>query len=160
MIYIKYGDIKGPVPEEGHKEWFAVDSIQLGIGRAISAGTLDGKNRLNGDPSISEIVITKRADSASPALFKESLNGEAKKVTIEFTRTGQDKSAKQEKYLTWELTDCMISGFSMSSGGDEPTESISLNFTKLEVSYVPFDATNKNKSPEKISFDLQKGQLS
>jgi hypothetical protein len=34
-----------------------------------------------------------------------------------------------------ELGETMVSGFTMSSGGDKPTESVSLNFTSKKITY-------------------------
>jgi type VI secretion system secreted protein Hcp len=33
----------------------------------------------------------------------------------------------------------MISGYSLSSGGDRPSESLSLNFTKFDSEYIKVD---------------------
>ncbi|MDA1073591.1 MAG: type VI secretion system tube protein Hcp, partial [Proteobacteria bacterium] len=41
-------------------------------------------------------------------------------------------------YLTVELTDAIVSSYSASSGGDRPSESFSLNFTKIMYKYDAF----------------------
>jgi type VI secretion system secreted protein Hcp len=55
-------------------------------------------------------------------------------VTIAFVRTGTDAP---QKYLEYKLEGASISGFSVSSGGDRPTESVSINFDKITMSYTP-----------------------
>ena len=67
-------------------------------------------------------------DTSSASLFQESLTGEGHNVVLYFTDT---KNKPNANYLQIELENVLISGFSMSSGGDKPTESISLNFTKI-----------------------------
>ena len=43
----------------------------------------------------------------------------------------------------------MVSGYSVSSGGDRPTESISLNFTKILYEFNEMNAKNeKGDSPK------------
>jgi len=44
-------------------------------------------------------------------------------------------------YATLEIEDVIVSGFSLSSGGDFPSESLSLNFTKFDWSFTGRDAT-------------------
>ena len=54
-----------------------------------------------------------------------------------------------ETYLTIKLTNTMISGYSFSSGGDRPSESISLNFTKIEYTYQGYDDQHKVDTSKK-----------
>jgi type VI secretion system secreted protein Hcp len=70
--------------------------------------------------SLSEIVITKSMDSASPALRQQSLNGEGVTIQIDFVKS-------RETYLTYTLQDALISSYQPGS----TTESLSLNFTKM-----------------------------
>src|SRR5438067_1016526 len=108
-IYMRYEGIEGPGVGK-YKGWIELDTAQLGVQRPSSQ-----KNREASAPSVSEIVITKSQDSASNALFRASINGEGKKVTIDFV----DSKHPSAPYMSIELQDCMISGFSISGhGGD------------------------------------------
>ena len=73
------------------------------------------------------------------------------KVTIDFCKT--DKGVL-EVYMTYILEDCMISGYSISSGGDRPSESCSLNFTKIEYKNIPMSDVGAAASPETVAYDL------
>jgi type VI secretion system secreted protein Hcp len=152
-IYLKWdgGKIKGNVTEEGHKDWIMLNSFQWGVGRGIASPTGTGANRESSAPSVSEITVSKPTDAASNKLLTEALQGEGVEVVIDFCKT--DKG-KLETYIAYTLTNCMISGFSLSSGGDRPSESLSLNFTKVECKFVPEDATGKAGSPETVKYDL------
>ena len=150
-IYMKYDAIKGDVTAEGHKDWIEVNSFQWGVGRGISSPTGGSADRESSAPSISEIVVTHKTDTASVDLLNEALQGEGKTVTIDFVKT--DKG-KLETYLSYELTNTMISGFSMSSGGDSPQESISLNFTKVMCNEKGSDVAGKVGQPSKIIYDI------
>jgi type VI secretion system secreted protein Hcp len=109
------------------------------------------KNRESSHASVSEIVITKTTDSASPKLFTESASGaKGKKVEIHFVSTGDPGLT----YLQYTLDDTLISGYSVSSGGDRPSESISLNFTKVEFKMTPYDDTNTAGTPITVNYDL------
>jgi type VI secretion system secreted protein Hcp len=152
-IYMNYDSlaIKGDVTEEGHKDWIELNSFQWGVGRGISSPTGGSADRESSAPSISEITVTKASDSASPKVLNEALQGEGKTVIIDFCKT--DKG-KLEVYMTYTLTDCMISGYSLSSGGDRPSESLSLNFTKVEYKNTPMDKTNAAAGPETVTYDI------
>jgi type VI secretion system secreted protein Hcp len=150
-IYMNYDGVKGDVLEEGHKDWVELSSFQWGVGRGISSPTGRDADRESSAPSVSEITVTKAQDKSSSQLLNESLQGEGKTVKIDFCRTNKDK---MDVYITFELTNTMISGFSASSGGDRPTESLSLNFTKIAATYTPSDPTNAGASPETVTYDL------
>jgi type VI secretion system secreted protein Hcp len=152
-IYMNYDSlaVKGDVTEEGHKNWIELNSFQWGVGRGISSPTGASADRESSAPSISEITVTKATDAASPKVLNEALQGEGKTVIIDFTRT--DKG-KLQVYLTYTLTNTMISGYSISSGGDRPSESLSLNFTKVECKHIPGGADVKAGAPEAVTYDL------
>ena len=107
-------------------------------------------------PSISEIVVTKQQDVATTKLLDEALQGEGKTVVIDFCKT--DKG-KLEVYMAYKLADVMVSGYSVSSGGDRPSESISLNFTKVEFKLVSMDKANKGAGGAAVTYDLSKAKV-
>ena len=150
-IYMKYGSIKGDVTADGHKDWIELHSAQFGVGRGIGSPTGAAANRESSAPSVSEFVVTKNTDKSSHALFRESLEGEGDTVQIDFCKT--DKG-KLEVYLTVTMENTLVSGFSMSSGGDKPSESISLNFTKVEYKQIGQDAKGAPTSPNIVTYDL------
>lgn len=152
-IYMNYDSlaIKGDVTEEKHKDWIEVNSFQWGVGRGISSPTGGSADRESSAPSISEIVVTKPTDLSSTKLLDATLQGEGKTVIIDFCKT--DK-ANLEVYMTYTLTNTMISGYSLSSGGDRPSESLSLNFTKIEFKNIPMGQANDAASPETVAYDL------
>lgn len=150
-IYVKFGDVEGGVTEDKHKGWIEVNSFQFGVARSVSSGA-GGQTRESTAPSISEIVVSKVNDIASPKLYEDSLAGTFDTpVTIEMTQTTKKAT---ETYLKIELTDCGISSYSISSGGDAPMESLSLNFTKIEYIPTPLDNKGNPKAGPKVGYDL------
>lgn len=150
-IYLEIEDITGNVTEQGHEEWIEVDSLQWGVGRAISSEIGRAADRESSQPSISEITVTKMMDASSPDLFTEACTGDGKTVTIDFCKTGQEVEA----YMQYELENCMISGYSVSSGGDRPVETISLSFTKITMTYTPTEENGELGSPIPAGYDMQ-----
>lgn len=153
-IYIKYGDITGDVTAEGHKGsdgWVEVNSFQYGIGRGISSPTGGSSDRESSAPSVSEVVVTKPMDNSSYRWMEESLFGEGVDAKIDFCKT--DKG-KLEVYASYDLSECMVSGYSVSSGGDRPSESISINFTKIEYNFKEMSAINAGAKTPKAGWDI------
>lgn len=153
-IYLKFkdGSIKGNVTAEGHNDgWIELHSFQFGVGRGIGSPVGKASNREASEPSVSEVTVTKTTDETSPLLFQEAVIGKSKDVIIHFVRTSADKL---ETYLEYTLTNTLVSGFSLSSGGDAPSESVSLNFTKVEVKYTPFDDKHAAGTPVPAGYDM------
>ena len=155
-IYMKYDTLKGDVTASGHETWIEVSSFQWGVGRGISSPTGASADRESSAPSVSEIVVTKASDVSSAPLLNEALQGEGKTVQIDFCKT--DKG-NLEVYQTYTLTNTMISGFSTSSGGDRPSESLSLNFTKIEYKLIGMKAANDAGSPCPVTYDLAQAKV-
>ena len=149
-IYLKIAGIDGDATHKGHEKWIDVQSFQWGVGRGISTPVGSAAKREASEPSVSEVTITKSMDSSSVKLFQEATTGSAKDYKIDFVSTGDPG----DLYLQVELTNTLISGYSISSGGDRPTESVSLNFTKVQFKYVDFDQNHKPGTPVIGGYDL------
>lgn len=155
-IFVKYGSISGEVTAAGYKDWIEVNSMQFGVGRGISSGVGGGSKREATAPSVSEITMTKSMDVASPLLLKEAIGGKAVDVKIDLTQT--DSSGKHVAYQKYILTNTLISGYSVSSGGDRPTESFSVNFTKFDSEYLNIDDKFSSKSTGHVIYDISEAK--
>lgn len=156
-IFLKYGSVKGETTQSAHKEWIEVHSLQFGVGRGISSGVGGGSKREASAPSVSEIVLSKTFDISSPLLLKEAIGGKAVEAKIELTQT--DNSGKHVAYQKYILTNTLISGYSISSGGDRPSESLSLNFTKIDSEYLNIDDKFNSKTTGHVIYDIAKSEL-
>jgi type VI secretion system secreted protein Hcp len=154
-IFVKYEGIDGDVTTAGHEKWIEVNSFQWGVGRGINNSTGSGADREGSTPSVSEIHVTKANDGASNNLLRASLGigelGEGKKVNIDFCKTD---TSQPEPYLQYELENCLVSNYSVSSGGDRPSESLALNFTSVEVKNIGMGSANETGSPDTANYDM------
>jgi type VI secretion system secreted protein Hcp len=157
-IFLKYGTIDGETTQKTHEKWIEVNSFQFGVGRGISSGVGGGSKREASAPSVSEITLTKTFDISSPLLLKEAVGGKAVTAKIEMTQT--DNSGKHVSFQKYILTETLISGYSVSSGGDRPSESISLNFTKFDSEYLNIDSKFASKTTGHVIYDIAKSVLS
>ena len=153
-IYLKIDGIDGDVTAEGHEKWIECMSMQFGVGRGITTPTGSSAERESSAPSVSEVSVTKNMDQSTPNLFSESCVGKSKEVKIDLIQTGE----ALETYMSYTLTDALISGYSVSTGGDRPTESVSFNFTKIEMKYTPYDNKHNAGSPLPAGYDVSLGK--
>jgi type VI secretion system secreted protein Hcp len=150
-IYMKYGSIKGAVTTDGFKDWIELSSFQWAAGRAIHSATGHSHSREHSAPSFSEVTVRKQTDLSSPDLFLDSVAGKLNNtVTLKFTTTNK---GDVETFLTYELTDCGLSGYALSSEGDMPTESLRLNYTKIAKT---FSDPETGVAPKTVGYDLTK----
>lgn len=149
-LFMKIDGITGSAAEAGHTGWISIHSAQFGIGRSISQHAGGGANREAGLPSVSEVTVSKTMDNASIELFGWSVAKlDAKTIKIDFVTTGDS-----DPFVTYELTNAVISGYSVSSGGEMPSESLSFSFTKISSKYVKISADMKSKTPVNKYFDI------
>jgi type VI secretion system secreted protein Hcp len=156
MILLNFEGTKipGDSTVTDHDKWITIDSLQFGCGRAISV-VGGGKDRNTGEPSISEVTISRATDASSPDLFMQSLVGKSLGLAkFHWIQTGgQDK--KVQVYIQLELTDAIIASYSFGSSGDRPSESLSINFTAISYQFDSFSGDKVTTGTAK-KFDLQK----
>lgn len=155
-IYLELEGIKGNVTAEGYEEQIAIESFAFGVSRGVSmtAGTM--ANREVDKPNLSPIQLSKVADNSVAELFKLSTTGsKGIKATLHFVQTGTDKF---NEFMSYELEDVLITGYSVSSGGDRPMESLELSYAKIQVSYTDADSAGKAGGPLRAGYDLRVGK--
>jgi len=153
LLNFKGKQIKGTSTVSAHTDWITIDAIQMGVGRAISTSG-GGADRDTSNPSFSEITLSKATDLASSDLFMEAVCGKSLGVAeIHFIQTGGAEK-KEQVFLKLELEEAIISSYSASSNGERPSETITINFTKISYQYDSFTGeTVKTGTPKK--WDLE-----
>jgi type VI secretion system secreted protein Hcp len=123
-VFLELDGIQGESTAVGFENQIELGSLQLGV----SSG-----NAKTG-PSFSEATVTKQLDKSSPQLMLRAANGTTiPSAKVRFTTAGQEKPVV---YLRYCFTGVRITGFSQSSGGDRPTESISFSYATIVQSYT------------------------
>lgn len=155
MILLKFEkEIKGDSKVDGHADWITLDSCQFGVGRSITSSG-GGSDRDTSNPSFSEMTFTKSTDIASGDLFYQAINGKSLgEATVEFIQTSGDKL---QTYLIIKMSDAIVSSYSMSSGGERPSESFALNYTKINYKYNQFSGDKVKEGKEK-KWDLMQNK--
>ncbi|GLQ31859.1 Hcp family type VI secretion system effector [Litoribrevibacter albus] len=152
--YLNYEGIKGETTAEGFKDLITLLSMDWGSNRELSSFTGTAQDREASSTRLSDIVITKLQDKASPDLFKEATIGKGKSAVFHITKQGD----KIEEIMKIELTDAMISSYQMSVQGDRPVETITISYTELMMTVTPTDDKNNVSAPLVYGYSGVKGQ--
>jgi type VI secretion system secreted protein Hcp len=113
-----------------------VDSWSWGASNQSTIGS--GAGAGSGKVSMSSFNIMKRVDSTSPALFLACSQG-THFTTVTLTVSPPSSGTTPGDGFQVVLSNAFVSKYSVSSGGDYPTESVTLNFTKIEYKYSTSD---------------------
>lgn len=148
--YMQYGTIKGDSTSLDHPDWIVLDSFQLGVSVPTTSPTTGAGA---GAPKFSEIVVTKMMDKSSPQLIQQLLQGTPQSVTIDLAEPSST-SKIPFTYAQYKLTDAVLTGYSVSSGGDMPSESLSIAFQKISYTYTPKNPDGTIGTPITVTWDL------
>jgi type VI secretion system secreted protein Hcp len=165
-IYMKVtgqSELEGDVTAKGLEKTIQLLSAGFHITRHMNtqAGNVgDGEGR---KPSVSEFEITKKVDKTSPYFARDAATGiTIPIIEIKFANTGKDLSV----YHIIRLENVLVSHYSIhhaASGNRtesdyKPMETITLNFTKFEVTNTPHNKDHKAGSPITAGYDLETAQ--
>lgn len=149
-IFIKFDGIDGESNDANHGKWIEILSWSWGASNAGAAGGGTGAGKV----SMQDFHFTCAVSKASPKLFLACATGEhIPAVSLVFTRTLAD--GKPVAYYQVTLSDVLVS--SLAGGRDEgtpnrltdrPVEKVSLNFSKIEFKYLPYDDSGAPGTPE------------
>ena len=152
VIYLKIEGVRGNVTDPGHENWIEIGSFSFGVGRGIASSSPGNQsNREASVPSFTEIRVDKVMDETSPILFQLATVGTAKRVEIHISETVAERNMVTVRYT---LTDVLISNYNVSTGGSRPQESLSLNFARIEMSFIPYNDKGETGSPVAAGYDL------
>ena len=134
-VYMKIDGVDGESQNPEFPGAIDVFVAANGVEREASSGS-GGGTRAN----LTDISIAKPAEKSSPKLFLACCSGtQFKNVEIEFTDLSE---GGEVVYMKYRLERCVITSWSTSGdGGAVPTETLTLNFTKIEYSYMAKDGS-------------------
>ena len=152
--FIKIDGIDGESTRAKFEKQIEIHSFSWGASNPSTVGHGGGGGA--GRASVSSFNIMKRTDSASPKLFQQCCDGShIKSATVTLRKAGGKSPVD---YLKYEFSDVFVESvqWSGSSGGDDtPTESVSLAFGKVKVTYTPQKADGTPGSAVIGSWDIK-----
>jgi type VI secretion system secreted protein Hcp len=157
-IYLKVPHDKGDATEKHHMNWIKLDSISFGSGRPVRTKTGWVASRWAGTGRVSEIHLTKQMDASSVHVFMSTCLDAGRTMEIFLTRAGTRHDKSEIVYLKYKLTHALFTSYSLESSGANPLETLSLNFTRIDMEYFPQDDKAEKKGGIPVWFDQATGR--
>jgi type VI secretion system secreted protein Hcp len=132
--FLKVDGIDGESTDSKHKNEIDVESWSWGESNSGSHAFGGGGGA--GKVSMQDISFTMKVNKSSPKLMLACANGEhIKKAVLTCRKAGKD----QQEYLKITFSDLLVSSYQTggSRGDVIPTDSVSINFAKIEYEYKP-----------------------
>ena len=130
--FLKIDGIDGESQDDKHKDWIEVLSFSVGT----SPGGTTGGGASRERTTHNDFQIVKSMDKASPLLAMASCDGKSPGQAMFVARKAAGRD--QQEYLKIKLTDIVISSYNTTGSSDDtPLETVSLNFSKMEIEYAP-----------------------
>ena len=133
-MFLELDKIKGESLDKAHKGDIDILSWSWGLSQAGSTHVAAGSGV--GKATIQDVSVTKYVDKASVTLMEYVATGEhIDKAKIIVRKAG----GKPLEYLILEFKKLIVTSYSTGGSGGEDilTESITLNFAEVKVTYVP-----------------------
>lgn len=145
--------VKGESKDNKHPGTIEIESWSWGATQTSKGGAGGGGGA--GKVKFNDISFRKNVDASSPVLFQRAASGQhIKKAVLYVRKAGGD----QMEYLKVTLSDVLVSSFKTASQeprGDGETESISLNFSKIQITYTPTNPDGSAGAPVHGGWDVK-----
>jgi type VI secretion system secreted protein Hcp len=153
--YIKFDGVDGEAQDREHESWSNLVSFSQGQFVHTEGAT----GRARGRVVFEDIVVTKQLDKASPKLAEAVARGQVfPTVGIHWTRVAPGAAA--QTYYTYELKNVQVTSYSVggsTQSDSTPTETLSLNFEEIKVTYTEFDENGRAKGKVEYSWKVEEG---
>ena len=142
--FIKFDGVDGESSDAAHRGWSDALAVSQDLSFAQQQFRGGGGGGGAGKVSFSDLSFAKQLDKSSPKLMEACCSGKHfPSVKLEFV---EGQGGAPTTYYKVTLSDCFITSYSTSSGGDRPSESLSLNFTKIEWEYSYQDESGQRQT--------------
>ena len=148
-------EIKGQCMLEGYADKIEVMSYSHNVAMQVT-NDVSNAERTSGKPYVGEMSLTKFLDQSTPTLNQYCCAGKSiPEAKVVVGRNAAESSGQMMPYITYTLTNAIISNLSVSGGsGGKPVETLSLNFTKIKWELTAQDAKGGKKGTAATAWDL------
>jgi type VI secretion system secreted protein Hcp len=135
-VYLQIDGIKGESMDDKHKDWIECKSVSWGVTQPKSATASTGGGHTAERAEMTDIVVSKLADLATPILLQTCAAGKTiPKARMEFMRA--DGNGDRVKYFEIQLENVLIGEVNPSvTEGDFMHENLGLKFSKVKFMYT------------------------
>lgn len=143
-------DVKGESTATGHEGEIEIYSFSFGASNPVTVGS--GSTGLSGGKvSISSFNVMKKTELSSAKLFAACCSGQHYPTAVVTLRKATGVDGGQQTFLQYDFEDVMVESiqWSGSTGGDDtPTESLSVAFGKVKITYSMQDDDTGAMAPK------------
>lgn len=149
-VFLKIQGAPGESADHKHKGEIDVLSYSWGVSQTgtMSYGGGGGAGKAN----FHDFSFMMRMNKATPKLMQACANGSHIPSAILTCRKAGDK---QQEYMQYKFYDLLIASYQTSASSEEPTESISFNFSKMEMEYKEQDSKGNLGGSMNFKYDIK-----
>ncbi len=144
--------IKGNCQITGYADKIIVLSYSHSVSIPMQ-GDVANTERTAGRPVFSEMSLQKMSDLATTEMYKACSQGS--KLGTAKLYVGRVENGKFMNFLTYEMSNAMISNVSTSGGSGIPSDSFSINFTALKCDYTQQQSDSTAKGTGTWNWSLE-----
>jgi type VI secretion system secreted protein Hcp len=153
-MYLRLGSgtasIAGDSRASGYENWIKIDSAQMGVSTPYNLGAAGGAGV--GKASISDLTWSQSLDKSVPVVLADLLRGTTvTQATIEYVTAG---ASGPVTFMQLALDNVMFSSLSLSTGGDLPSVSGSMNFTGFSETVWSVNADGSRGTARSFGYDI------
>ena len=153
VLILDLGDaIKGNCAINGYADKLIVNSFAHSAYIPMAADAANTE-RTAGRPVLSEMSVVKLSDLATTELFKACTRGT--KLGSATLHIGRVENGDYMNFMTYVMDNAMVSQMSCASGGGIPTDTFSINFTKIKADFTQQKTDSSAKGTGTWNWNLE-----
>jgi len=152
-VFLKIDGIPGESADHKHKGEIDVLSYSWGVSQTGTSAYGGGGGA--GKANFHDFSFMMRMNKATPKLMQACANG---KHIANAILTCSKAGDKQQEYMSYKFYDLLISSYQTSASSEEPTESISFNFAKMEMEYKEQDAKGQLGGATNFKYNIKENK--
>ena len=156
-MFLKIDGIDGESQDDKHKNEIQIGSFSFGAANSGSGGSNLGSG--TSKVQVQDIHFTKQIDKSSPNLFINCCSGKHIPTAVLTVRKAGENP---QDYFTITMTEVTISSHNISGhdGGGMPSDTFSLNFSKVKHEYKTQSADGTLGGAITKTYDLKANKVS
>jgi type VI secretion system secreted protein Hcp len=148
--FLKIEGIQGESTNAKHAGEMDVAAFKLGVLQSVVSGAGGGGGA--GKATFAPIIIYKGIDKASPLLFLSCATGQHRPEAV-LTLTDHGKETFKVRLIDVLITACDMNSNNLENS-ELPLETVSLTYTKIEITYIPITSKGIPGTPIMVGFDV------
>jgi|SRR5208283_2130778 len=153
-MFLELDGVDGESQDKTFTNKIDVLSFSWGVSNAASGHLGSGSG--TGIANVSDLTVSKYVDKSTNKLIYFCYNGKhVGNGKLHVRKAGGDDKVE---YLTYEMTEVFITNFSQSDssgGGDLASESVTLNFSKVDIKYKLQQAAGSGGDSPHVKIDIK-----